>query len=310
MVKNNKLDQMDNSIALQNTGEITGNININTGLSLDDVTTLFNNMFSSKYPILMEEAKNESYKSISEFALNLYQKMSEFTEQSLTEKIEKKFVSADFQTLLSKTVEQVGVKSDKAPKGTLSNLLIEKLNQSNEDYSINYIIDVLKYMNKNDIVFLLFLSVHNIIFNYPINLNGFERVIGIRDIYNAIDKRYLPPSEKERLKTGYCERYKNDLNGLLVTIYSMRPDNIDIDLLSSTVLLGSGVVHIEDVLGGFKENMNKKEYSWEELFSDLPLYKSILEMFGGSISEPEYFMISLNKTGKKIVSSLDLNDFK
>lgn len=310
MMKNNELEQGNHSVALQNTGSITGNININAGLSLADVTELFNTMFSSKYPTLIEEARKESYKSISEFAFNLHQKMSGLTEQHLTEKIEKKFASADFQTLLFRTVEQVGIKTDNAPKELLSNLLMEKLTQDNEDYYINYVIDVLKYMNKNQINFILFLSIHNLITNHKITINGINKELDISAIYKEIDSQYLLQPEKRKLKNLYSEEYKSIINNFLSKILVLNPMPVDIELLSSTVLLGGGgIIHTEDVLGNFKESLNKEEYSWEELFLDFPLYKQILEMFGGSLSEPEFFIRRLNGVGIKIVSSIDLNNF-
>ena len=52
------LSQGENSVSLQNQGDITGNINI--GLSVSEIQNLFEELFSAKLPSLIENARSES----------------------------------------------------------------------------------------------------------------------------------------------------------------------------------------------------------------------------------------------------------
>ena len=72
--KNLTLSQGENSVSLQNQGEINGNVVL--GLSLSEITNLFESLFSAKFPSLLAEAKSESYKAITDFALKFHEKLN------------------------------------------------------------------------------------------------------------------------------------------------------------------------------------------------------------------------------------------
>ena len=161
--KNLTLSQGENSVSLQNQGEINGNVVL--GLSLSEITNLFESLFSAKFPSLLAEAKSESYKAITDFALKFHEKLNttvnETINSSIDEKMEKKFASSEVQSLIGEIVNQVGTKTEVSLNELLANLLMSKLNDDDDDYIVNQSISSLKYLNKNQVFFLLNLMPHH-----------------------------------------------------------------------------------------------------------------------------------------------------
>lgn len=137
--KNLTLSQGENSVSLQNQGDITGNINI--GLSFFEIQDLFEKLFSAKLPSLIENARSESYRAIADFAFKFHEKLNSTVDEVVSgridEEMEKRFASSEVQSLISEMVNQVGTKNDISLNEVLANLLMDKLSSNNDDYLIN-----------------------------------------------------------------------------------------------------------------------------------------------------------------------------
>lgn len=306
--KNLTLSQGENSVSLQNQGEINGNVNI--GLSLSDITNLFETLFSAKLPSLIADAKSESYKAIADFALKFHEKLNSTVDEAVSgcidEKMEKKFASSEVQSLISEIVNQVGTKTDTSLNEVLANLLMDKLNSNNNDYLINQSISYLKYLNKDQVFFLCFIER---IRNVPIVSVSYDGGQFYSDIFSAyqlirdkVTSLELQADLLQKAEVLY-RRYINDMSKFFIKNIS---SPVDIDLLALNNMVFSDKSYTMGILQLFGNGLGINDYQAEKIKIDFPDFIEFIEFMKIDISKLDELIKPLTPFGQCIAKNCNI----
>lgn len=303
------LSQGQHSISLQNSGDIKGNINI--GLSFSETRDLFECLFSASYPKLLEEAKFESLKSINEFSVKFYEKLNSTIDNSVSstidKKIEEKFASSEVQILIGEILKQVGSKAENSPNDLLANLLIGKLKSNDNDYIINQAIEILKYLNKDQILFLCFIKTIRDIPSVGVNdPEAGDIVSSIWGIYEEINNRITSVERRNFLIEDARSWYKNHVNNISYFFINNIKNTFDMDLLSINNVVHSDKsynIKILDVLG---KGLGEDNYTIDKLKVDFPKFVEFIEIMKIDIFEIDGAIQPLTIFGKCIVEHCNI----
>lgn len=303
------LSQGQHSISLQNSGDIKGNINI--GLSFSETRDLFECLFSASYPKLLEEAKRESFKSINEFSEKFYEKLNSTIDNSINstidKKMEEKFASSEVQILIGEILKQVGSKAENSPNDLLANLLIGKLKSNDNDYTINQAVEFLKYLNRDQILFLCFIKIIRDIPGVGVNdLEAGEISSSIWGIYEEISNRITSVERRDFLIEDARTWYKNYVNNISDFFINNIKNTFDMDLLSINNMVHSDKsynIKILDVLG---RGLGENNYTIDKLNVDFPKFVKFIEIMNIDISEIDYAIQPLTIFGKCIAEHCNI----
>lgn len=309
---NSSLSQGENSISLQNQGEIKGSINI--GYSLSDIKDLFESFFSANLPALVEKAKAESYRTIADFALIFHDKLNssvnDAVNKSVDEKMEEKFASSEIQQLIREVVNQVGTKTDTSLNDMLANMLIEKLNDNNNSYIINQSISHLKYLNKDQILFLCFIKHIRgnpvVTFTY----NNEEITCSCFSMYDEINARVSSLTIRENIIEEAKKLYKDYINKMSNFFIKNISGPVDIDLLFLNNMIFFDKHYIETTLECFRKGMGVSDYKIENMKSDFPKLIEFLEFMKIDISNFDDAIKPLTPFGQCIADNCNIGIYK
>lgn len=302
------LSQGEGSVSLQNQGEINGNVNI--GLSLSDITNLFEALFSAKLPSLIADAKSESYKAIADFALKFHEKLNSTVDEAVSgcidEKVEKKFASSEVQSLISEIVSQVGTKTDTSLNEVLANLLMNKLNSNNNDYLINQAISYVKYLNKDQVFFLCFIE-H--IRNAPIVSVSYDGGQFYSDIFSAyqlirdkVTSLELQADLLQKAEVLY-RRYINDMSKFFINNIS---SPVDIDLLALNNMVFSDKSYTVSTLELLGKGLGVVDYKIDNLKTDFPKLVEFVGFMKIDISQLDKIIHPLTPFGQCIAKNCNI----
>lgn len=302
------LSQGEGSVSLQNQGEINGNVNI--GLSLSEITNLFETLFSAKLPSLIADAKSESYKAIADFALKFHEKLNSTVDERVSgcidEKVEKKFASSEVQSLISEIVNQVGTKTDTSLNEVLANLLMDKLNSNNNDYLINQAISYLKYLNKDQVFFLCFIKYLRNVPSVSVRYDGGQFDSDIFSAYQLIRDRVtlLEPQADLLQKAGdFYKRYINNMSKFFINNIS---SPVDIDLLALNNMVFSDKYYTMDILQLFGSGLGINDYQAEKIKIDFPDFIEFIEFMKIDVSKLDELIKPLTPFGECIAKNCNI----
>ena len=132
------------------------------------IKSQFEGLLYKHAPTLIQEEMKKVKISINEFNHRMNERITEqfkslllsCSEDDAAEKLTKGVADSNFQYLFRESIEQVVRKKEQAPQETLVELLIDRVNNStpNSDYLVEEAISILKYVNKNQINFILFIG--------------------------------------------------------------------------------------------------------------------------------------------------------
>ncbi|MFW1880478.1 LPO_1073/Vpar_1526 family protein [Acinetobacter baumannii] len=110
--------------------------------------------------IKIENSINEFKEKISSKLLEKFEKLKiTLDEESAGEKLTQDIVDSNFQYLFQDSLEQIIRKKDQAPQDVLVELLINKIaSPEDSNYLIEEAIEVLKFLNKNHVNFILLID--------------------------------------------------------------------------------------------------------------------------------------------------------
>ncbi|MDC5216129.1 hypothetical protein OHW69_15855 [Acinetobacter baumannii] len=144
------------------------------------VSRQFEGLLHKHAPALIKNEMRKVEASVNNFKATMSSRLSELFEilkSSLNEDLagEKLILGvtdSNFQYLFQDSLEQVIRKKDQAPQDILVELLIKKIEtQDNSDYLIEEAIEVLKYLNKNQVNFILLIDIIIYELSFRLNLN-------------------------------------------------------------------------------------------------------------------------------------------
>ncbi|WP_314308948.1 LPO_1073/Vpar_1526 family protein [Kingella denitrificans] len=306
--KNLTLSQGENSVSLQNQGEINGNVNI--GISLSEITDLFEELFSAKLPSLIADAKSESYKAIADFALKFHEKLNltvnDAIGNSIDEKMEKKFASSEVQSLISEMVNQVGTKNDISLNEILVNLLMDKLSSNNNDYLINQAISYLKYLNKDQVFFLCFIEHLRNVPSVSVQYNGEQFDSDIFSVYQLIRDKITTLELQADLLQKAEDFYKIYINDMSKFFISNISSPVDIDLLALNNMVFSDKSYTMSILQLFGNGLGINDYKAESIKIDFPDFIKFIEFMKIDVSELDELIKPLTPFGKCIVKNCNI----
>lgn len=142
------------------------------------VSRQFEGLLYKHAPELIQKEMLKVEESVNKFKEKMSLRLSEqfeglkssLNEDLAGEKLIKGVTDSNFQYLFQDSLEQVIRKKDQAPQDILVELLIKKVeNQDNSDYLIEEAIEVLKYLNKNQVNFIILIDL--IIYHLSFLLN-------------------------------------------------------------------------------------------------------------------------------------------
>ena len=297
--KNLTLSQGENSVSLQNQGEINGNVVL--GLSLSEITNLFESLFSAKFPSLLAEAKSESYKAITDFALKFHEKLNTTVNETINkkkkEKMEKKFASSEVQSLIGEIVNQVGTKTEVSLNELLANLLMSKLNDDDDDYIVNQSISSLKYLNKNQVFFLCFISYVRKVPGVRVSYSESEFDSDIFSVYEQIDSKIDSPELQSDLREKAEIFYKEYINDISEFFRKNISNPVNIDLLALNNMIFSDKSYTVSTLQILGKGLGVTDYAVDRLQTDFPKFVEFVEFMKINISELDEFIKPLTPFG-------------
>ena len=306
--KNLTLSQGENSVSLQNQGEITGNVNI--GLSFSEIQNLFEKLFSAKLPSLIADARSESYKAIADFAFKFHEKLNSTVDEAVSDRIdeemEKRFASSEVQSLISEMVNQVGTKNDISLNEVLANLLMDKLSSNNNDYLINQAISYLKYLNKDQVFFLCFIEylrgVPYVSVRYgknQFNSNIFDVYQRIRDNVDSLESQ----ADLTQKAKDFYKRYINNISKFFMENIS---SPVNIDLLTLNNMVFSGKYYTMKTLQLLGNGLGVNDYNNENIKTDFPDFIKFIEFMKIDVSELDELIKPLTPFGKCIAKNCNI----
>ena len=132
------------------------------------IKSQFESLLYKYAPSIIQQEMSKVKDSIDNFNSKINERITEefrsllfsLTEDQAAKNLTKGVSDSNFQYLFKESIEQVIRKKDQAPQEVLVELLINKVKsiESNTDYLIEEAINTLKYLNKNHINFILFIS--------------------------------------------------------------------------------------------------------------------------------------------------------
>jgi hypothetical protein len=144
------------------------------------VSRQFEGLLHKHAPALIQNEMLKVEASVNNFKESMSSRLSEqfeilkssLNEDLAGEKLVQGVTDSNFQYLFQDSLEQVIRKKDQAPQDILVELLIKKIEtQDNSDYLIEEAIEVLKYLNKNQVNFILLIDILIYEISYRINQN-------------------------------------------------------------------------------------------------------------------------------------------
>ncbi|KPN71411.1 LPO_1073/Vpar_1526 family protein [Neisseria sp. 83E34] len=306
--KNLTLFQGENSVSLQNQGEITGSVNI--GLSFSEIKNLFETLFSAKLPSLIADAKSESYKAIADFAFQFHEKLSSTVDEALSgridEEMEKRFASSEVQSLISEIVNQVGTKNDISLNDLLANLLMDKLNSNSNDYLINQAISYVKYLNKDQIFFLCFIRYLRDVPYVLVNYSEGQFSSNIFDVYQLIDSKVASLDLQVDLRKKAEDIYKGYINNISKFFMNNISSPVDIDLLALNNMIFSDKSYRISTLQVFGKGLGINDYKEENIKIDFPNFIEFIEFMKIDVSNLDELIKPLTPFGKCIAKNCNI----
>lgn len=158
------------------------------GPQMNEIIQTIDYQVSRQFEVLLHKhapalIKNEISKveaSVTEFKEKMSSKLSEqfellkysLNEDLAGEKLIEGVTDSNFQYLFKDCLDQVIRKKDKAPQDILVDLLINKIiSDDNSNYLIDEAIEVLRYLNKNHVNFILLIDIIIYELSYRLNLD-------------------------------------------------------------------------------------------------------------------------------------------
>ncbi|OTU28396.1 hypothetical protein CAT59_07500 [Acinetobacter pittii] len=257
------------------------------------VRSQFEGLLHKHAPVLIQNEMQKVEASVNSFKETMSSRLSEqfeilktsLSEELSGEKLIKGVTDSNFQYLFKDSLEQVIRKKEQAPQQVLVELLLDKVkSDNNSDYLVDEAIEVLKYLNKNHVNFLLFI--------------GITRK-EMRVKFDNLSKEVL-----EELKLSYLFQIRWTLNYLLQFDIS----EIDLEYLSYKGLIQEDKIYVEDknifdaicehcIPEDLKNKLNKTNEELIDIF--IPELPIILEKFG--LTKPYTFNV-LSKVAQTIVN--------
>ena len=306
--KNLTLSQGENSVSLQNQGEINGNVNI--GISLSEITNLFEELFSAKLPSLIADAKSESYKAIADFALKFHEKLNSTVNDaignSIDEKMEKKFASSEVQSLISEMVNQIGTKNDISLNEVLVNLLMDKLSSNNDDYLINQAISYLKYLNKDQVFFLCFIKYLRDVPYISVHYGKNQFNSDILGVYQMIRDNVDSLESQADLTQKAKDIYKRYINNISKFFMENISSPVNIDLLTLNNMVFSDKSYTMNTLQLLGNGLGVNDYNNENIKTDFPDFIKFIEFMKIDVSELDELIKPLTPFGKCIAKNCNI----
>ncbi|MFL9549475.1 LPO_1073/Vpar_1526 family protein [Acinetobacter baumannii] len=132
------------------------------------VSRQFESLLHKHAPALIQNEMRKVEASVNNFKETMSSRLSEqfemlknsLGEESAGEQLVKGVTDSNFQYLFKDSLEQVIRKKDQAPQDVLVELLLDKVrSDTNSNYLVDEAIEVLKYLNKNHVNFLIFTGI-------------------------------------------------------------------------------------------------------------------------------------------------------
>lgn len=258
------------------------------------VSRQFEGLLHKHAPVLIKNEMLKIEEAVNNFKETMSSRLSEefeilktsLSEEVAGEKLVKGVADSNFQYLFKDSLEQVIRKKDQAPQEVLVELLLSKVNsESNSDYLVDEAIEVLKYLNKNHVNFLLFIQLTRA--QMRMTLDGLSE----KDV------------EYKRLSSLFHLRWTLD--------YLLQFDisEIDLEYLSYKGLIQDSKIYVEDkdiytaicenfIPEALRTDLNKSNEELIEIF--IPELRIILEKFG--LAKPYTFNV-VSKIAKTIFNN-------
>ncbi|MDH2495072.1 hypothetical protein QDR31_08225 [Acinetobacter baumannii] len=256
------------------------------------VSRQFEGLLNKHAPALIQNEMLKVEASVNNFKETMSSRLLEqfeilktsLSEELSGEKLIKGVTDSNFQYLFKDSLEQVIRKKEQAPQEVLVELLLDKVKSDNKsDYLVDEAIEVLKYLNKNHVNFLLFI--------------GITRK-EMRVKFDNLSKEIL-----EELKFTYLFQIRWTLDYLLQFDIS----EIDLEYLSYKGLIQEDKIYVEDknifdaicehcIPEDLKTKLNKTNEELIDIF--IPELPIILKKFG--LTKPYTFNV-LSKVAQTIV---------
>ena len=302
------LSQGENSVSLQNQGDITGNINI--GLSVSEIQNLFEELFSAKLPSLIENARSESYRAIADLAFKFHEKLNSTVDEAVSgridEEMEKRFASSEVQSLISEMVNQVGTKNDISLNEVLANLLMDKLSSNNNDYLINQAISYLKYLNKDQVFFLCFIKCLRKPLYVSVQHDDGEFYSNFFDVYQQIVSNVNSIESQTDLMQQAKELYKKYINGISKFFMENISSPVNIDLLALNNMVFSDKSYKINTLKLLGDSLGVNDYKTENIKTDFPDFIEFIEFMKIDASELDELIKPLTPFGECIAENCNI----
>ncbi|MFP1920402.1 LPO_1073/Vpar_1526 family protein [Lonsdalea quercina] len=175
----NSMELNDGSLGIQ----AQGDINIKNGLSVSDVTALFEVLFQNQFPRIQEIAKNQAIKNGKFFESAVIQELHENSERIVIEK----FGDPDVQAMLTDALTSCGRKAEKAHPDLLSKLVVEKVSSGNselKDIVVTEAVTVVPRLTGPQLSLILIVFIMK---DIEINDHKFNLIYTVEKLHSAVE---------------------------------------------------------------------------------------------------------------------------
>ncbi|MCI4426585.1 hypothetical protein GSE37_20770 [Klebsiella variicola] len=197
----------DNATALQ----AGGNITITNGLSIEDVTRLFDILFKNQFPIIQEVAKEQAIINKREFEKIVIQDLHNNAKNIIIEK----FQDPDIQALLNDAITSAARKGKKSHPELLSKIIVEKVSDGGSDLLdiiLTEAVEVIPKITKEQIALICALFILRDVKVKKMVGNVFyklEDLHGRYDRYFGVDFKLSMTNIKHVIYVGACNYSEN-----------------------------------------------------------------------------------------------------